>query len=216
MLLRHSPFIVRKPDDPPAGGAGAGTGAGTGAGQGAPPATPPSTPPAGQGDPGQGGETPPATFAAWLATQPETIQALYKEDVKGLKSALDSERDAKKSLESQLRDAAAKLEKGSEAQQALTKLADEQAASQKRLDFYEAAADAKVKNLRLAWAAASNDEDVWDRKGNCDFEKLRAKYPELFEGKPPTPAGNAGSGAGQPGAGQPSMNDFIRQATGRR
>jgi hypothetical protein len=216
MLLQRSPFILRKPDDPPAGGGSAGAGTGTGSGAGTPPATPPSTPPVGQGDPGSGGETPPASVGEWLAKQPEAIQALYKEDVKGLKSALESERETKKSLESQLRDAAAKLEKGSEAQQALTKLADEQAQSQKRVDFYEAAQDAGVKNLRLAWAAASADEEVWDRKGNCDFEKLKARYPELFAAKPPPPAGNAGSGAGQPGAGKPNMNDFIRQSTGRR
>lgn len=221
MYLRHSPFMLyNRPDEPPAGGsgAGAGTGPGAGSGAGAPPTTPPSTPPAGQGEPGKGGETPPATFAEWLARQPEAIQTLYKDDVKGLKSALESEREAKKSLEQQLRDAAAKLDKGSEAQKALEKLADEQAQSQKRVDFYEAAQDAGVKNLRLAWAAASSDEEVWDRKGNCNFELLKSRYPELFTGTkpPPPPPGNAGTGAGQPGAGTPNMNDFIRAATGRR
>ena len=53
-----------------------------------------------------GGETQQASWEDILATLPEETQALYSTHVQGLRSALDSERQAHKDLERQVREAA--------------------------------------------------------------------------------------------------------------
>ena len=160
----------------------------------------------------QGGT--PASFDEYLAGQPETIRALHAESVKGLKSALEAERETRKGLEKQVRDMAGKAEKGSEAQGELEKLADKIAASDKRADFYEAAHSAGVTDIRLAHIVAEQ-EQLFDRKGNPDFETMKKQHPALFGGTPPAPAGNAGAGTQTPPGGAPSINDRIRALAGR-
>lgn len=158
----------------------------------------------------------PADFAAFMAAQSDEVKALYDADVKGLKTALGSEREAKADLEKQLRDAAAKLEKGSEAEKQLTVMADDMAATAQRADFLEAAHAAGVKNLKLAYTVAREDE-MFDRRGNVNFEAMKKDYPELFGSTAPA-AGNAGSGTTtQPPAGGPNadVNAAIRRAAGR-
>lgn len=155
----------------------------------------------------------PQSFAEWLEKQDATIKGLYDSETKGLKTALDSERTSRKDLEKQLRDAAAKLEKGSEAEKQLTDMADKVAESDGKADFYEAAHGQGVTNLKLAYLVAKQDQ-LFDRKGNPDFEALKRGYPELF-GKPGTPPpGNAGAGTGAPPPKKQDMNAFIRAAAG--
>lgn len=50
-------------------------------------------------DPKLDGEKPPVAWEEWLKGQPEEIRQAYEGHVKGLKTALDSEREAKKALE---------------------------------------------------------------------------------------------------------------------
>jgi hypothetical protein len=59
--------------------------------------------------PGNGGtpETP-MSWDAWLQQQPETVRALADAHVSGLKGALAGERDQRKALAKELRDALAK------------------------------------------------------------------------------------------------------------
>ncbi len=204
------------------GGSGAGGGAG-GQGQGAGGA-------AGQGQGGQGGSGPGGqgqgagdqgnqdgqgqTFENWLAGQPDQVKTLLDGHVKGLKSALESERDARKGLEKQLRDLAAKVEKGSEAEKSLTGMADRVAEGDRRVDFYEEAHAAGVTNLKLAYTVAVQDE-MFDRKGRVNFEEMKKQYPELFGGRPAAAKGNAGAGT-QGGQGtKGGMNEFIRRSAGR-
>ena len=166
-----------------------------------------------QGGEGQGGT--PVSFEAWLGQQDETVKGLITSHTTGLKSALDSERESRKGLERQLREAAAKAEKGSEAQAQLTKLADDLGTATKRADFYEVASAAGCSNLKLAWLAVQQDADLMDSRGTVRVEALKAAYPELFKTGTPAPKGHAGSGAGQGGAPQKDMNAFIRSAAGR-
>ncbi len=71
---------------------------------------------------GTGGNTnqPPASFEAFLESQPPEIKALYETHTKGLKSALEAERAQNRELAKQAREAASKAEAGSEAQKALS------------------------------------------------------------------------------------------------
>lgn len=157
----------------------------------------------------------PPTWETWLAEQTDDVKALAEGHITGLKSALDKERGDRKKFEKELRELAGKVEKGSEAEKELTRLAEAQAADERRADFYEAAHAQGVSNLKLAWIVAQQDE-LFDRKGNPDFATLKEKYPELFRAPTtPTPAGRAGAGTQNPTT-PPSMNDLIRGAVGRR
>lgn len=155
------------------------------------------------------------SFEDWLGGQDEGIQGLVNEHVAGLRSALGSEREQRRGLEKELREAAKTLDEGSEARTRLEGMADELDGAERRADFYEAAHGEGVSNLRLAWLAVQENEDLVDRRGVVNFAKLREGYPELFGGGQKTPAGNAGSGTGNPPPAAGGMNAFIRTAAGR-
>jgi len=151
----------------------------------------------------------------WHDALPPEAQELVAEREKGLKSALDSERDARKTAETDLRAVAKKLEEGSEAQQEVLKLADQVAEGTTKADFYEEAHKAGVSNLKLAYHIATTEE-LFDKRGAVNFEKMKEAYPELF-GKKQVPRGDAGEGTGTaPGGKEISMNAYIRRAAGKQ
>ena len=151
----------------------------------------------------------------WHDALPKEAQELVAEREKGLKSALDSERDARKTAETDLRAVAKKLEEGSEAQQEVLKLADQVAEGTTKADFYEEAHKAGVSNLKLAYHIATT-EDLFDKRGAVNFEKMKEAYPELF-GKKQVPRGDAGEGTGTaPGGKDISMDAYIRRAAGKQ
>lgn len=154
----------------------------------------------------------PASFDAWLASQPEEIAKLYDTHVDGLKSALEGERTSRKDLEKQLRQLSKTATEGSELKKQIDEFANNLQLSESRAAFYEEAHSAGVKNLKLAWAAAQTFE-AKDRNGNVDFAKLKEAAPELFAlPVAKTPPANAGAGAGQQGIVKQDMNAFMRNA----
>jgi len=161
-----------------------------------------------------GGEKP-LRYDAWFEALDETAKGLITEHTTGLKSALDAERGTRKDLEGKLRDAASKLEEGSEARKVLEEQAATVAADGERADFHETAHAEGVTNLRLAWLAVQADDSLLDRRGNVDFAKLKEDMPELFAGAPKPAPGNAGAGAASQQKGTGGMNEFIRTAAGR-
>lgn len=168
-----------------------------------------------QGDGGTPDTAQPVTFETVYKALPETQRGAIDSHITGLKSALSDERNGRKALEKQLRDLSKTAEEGSAIKAQLDKLAEEQAGTTARAMFFEAAHDAQVKNLRLAWLAAQEYGLVDAKTGEADFAKLKNVAPELFAVKP-QPQGNAGNGAKQTGvADGRSMNDFIRAASGR-
>ena len=57
--------------------------------------------------------------------------------------------------------------------------------------------------------------DLFDRRGNPDWEAIKQAAPELF--KKTAPAGNAGAGTGSRQEYSPtSMDEFIRKSAGIR
>ena len=155
------------------------------------------------------------SFEDWAAQQPEDVKGLLDGHVAGLKSALNAERESRKAAEKNLRDLAKQAEEGSAAKKTLTEMADGLSEVTRRADFFEAAHAAGVTNLKLAYIAAQSD-DLFDRAGRVDFNKLQAGYPELFgKSKPVVPAGNAGNGTNNTTPAKTSMNDYIRKAAGR-
>lgn len=166
----------------------------------------------GSGQPGDEG-TQPQSFEEWLAGQGEDVKKLATDHVKGLKTALESERGQRKDFERQLREAAGKLEKDSQQRKELEGLATKFADLERQTAFFDGAHGAGVRNLRLAWLAAENAGLV-DEKGRADFGKVKEQFPELFAATTALPPGNAGSGTQKPPSGQ-TMNDLIRRAAGR-
>ncbi len=156
----------------------------------------------------------PLTFDLWLAGQPPEVKNLIEERTNGLKSALDSERLQRKDFEKKLRDAAKKLEEGSESRKALEDMAGKLSNLEKQASFFDAAHSAGATNLRLAFLAAQESGLLDGDVGKIDFERFKADFPELFS-SPKTPPGHAGTGTQHTPAAR-SMNDFIRTSAGRR
>ena len=167
----------------------------------------------GEGDNGDQGNNQELVFDNWLDEQPDPVKKMLDGHTKGLKSALDSERESRKTLEKQLREMATKAEKGSDAETKLTQLADQISEADQKADFYEAAHAVGVTNLKLAYMVAVQDE-LFDRKGRVNFSSMKESYPELFGGKK-LPDGSAGDGRDDGTPGAKNMNDFIRKSAGR-
>lgn len=172
------------------------------------------------GDDGKGGATQqpatPLTYDAWLEKQPDDVKALLDTNVKGLKSALDSERGTREKLERELRTMAKAAEAGSEAQKKLTEMADEMSETDRRADFYDSAHKAGVGNLKLAYTVAVQEE-LFDSKGRVNFEAMKKDYPELFGATSrKIIKGNAGDGTEEEPPKTGGMNDFIRAGAGRK
>lgn len=176
---------------------------------------------------GDGGQGQPVTFEGWLAGQDETVKGLYSSHTAGLKKALDAERSRGKDLEKELRDAAKKLETGSDAQKRLTEMANQLSEATSRAAFYEGAPTAGVRNVAAAYKLAVADGLVNGETQNVAsvLDNLKRSYPELFEDLTPNPfpkgkgnvgRGNAGDGTNNSAAGGDSVNSFIRKAAGYR
>jgi hypothetical protein len=167
------------------------------------------------GNPGDQDETQTPTFESWLEEQDETVQGLYESHTQGLRTALDTERSNRKKLEKQLRELAAKAEKGSENETQLNQMADRLAETERQNTFFDAAHAAGVRNLKLAWLAAS-EAGLVRKDGQADFAALKEQFPELFEAGPPRPSGNPGDGTRTPPAGNDDFSNAIRRAAGRQ
>jgi hypothetical protein len=157
----------------------------------------------------------PFNFDSWLGEQPEHVRSGLDAHTAGLRSALESERTQRKQFSKELRDLTAKAEQGSEAQKTLGEMTSRLEQAEQRAAFYEEAGRAEIacSNPRAAFLVASA-EGLFTKRGDPDWPAIKAAAPELF-GRKTTPPGNAGSGNGSPPA-SPSMNDFIRAASGRR
>lgn len=161
----------------------------------------------------------PETFDTWLEAQPEDVKTkvaeLYNKNVSGLKSALQSERDEKKGLSTQLKELLPKAEKGSELEKQLTEMANKAESAERRALFAEEAIQPEIgcRNIKAAYAIAIAEE-LFDKRGNPEWERIKTAAPELFG----TANANANAGAGT-NRNQPvkkDMNAFIREATGRQ
>ena len=154
-------------------------------------------------------------WETWHKALPKEAQTLIADHEGGLKTALGSEREARKTAEKDLRDVAKKLEEGSDAQKEVLRLADDVAAGNTKVDFYEDAHEAGVSNIKLAYHVAVT-EDLFDKRGNVDFEKMKTDFPELFAKPTRKPKGGAGDGAGDELGQKAGMSAWIRNQAGRQ
>lgn len=160
------------------------------------------------------GETPAPTWETILQGLPEDQRTAYEAHTKGLKTALDSERQAHKDLEKQVREAADKA-KG-EAKAELDRLAQQLESANRQADFYKEAGSPEIgcASPELAYLAAEKD-GLFDRRGAVNWVTLKERYPVLFTQQQPA-RGNAGSGTQTPPTPAQDMNTWIRRAAGRQ
>jgi hypothetical protein len=162
-------------------------------------------------------KTPPATppvFEDWIKSQSEDVRKSYDAHITGLRNTVQATRAERDGFAKELRDAAEKLEKGSEAQKSLTEMAGKLEAAEKRVTFFEEAIKPEIgcSNPKAAFLLAIAD-NLFDRKGNPDWTAIKLAAPELFQKK--VPVGNAGDGTHTDKPASQSMNEFIRASAGR-
>ena len=121
----------------------------------------------------------------------------------------------RKQYAAELREATKNAAEGSDLKKALQEASTRAEQAEQRAVFFEEASRPEVActNPKVALAVAMA-EGLFTKRGDPDWPAIKAAAPELF-GRKTTPPGNAGSGNGSPPA-SPSMNDYIRAATGRR
>lgn len=141
---------------------------------------------------GMPGTTPNGTFEEWFESQPENVKSLISDHEKGLKSALNAERDNTKALSSQLRDLQGAAEKGSDLEKQITALQTKLNESERHASFIDGAAAAGCSNPKAAYKLAKNDDDLWKQDGSPDWAAIKETAPEFFT--KPNSSGNAGSG----------------------
>lgn len=153
------------------------------------------------------------TFEGWLAGQDGTVKGLIESHVKGLKTALETERTERGNLSKQLKDLAGKADKDSDLQKALTGAQQQLEAAERRAVFAEEASRPEIgcSNPKLAFVLATQ-ENLFDRRGNPDWTAIKAAAPELF--RRGTGSADGGAGAGN-GPQKFDMNMIIRRAAGR-
>ena len=172
-----------------------------------------TTPPAAEQTPQDAQPT--FEFDSWFGKLPPHEQEGLDNHTAALRNALESERSQRKEFSKQLREVTAKAEKGGEAERMLTEMATRAEQAEQRAAFYEEAGRPEIgcSNPRAAFLVASA-EGLFTKRGDPDWQAIKTAAPELF-GRKATPPGNAGVGNGSPPA-TPSMNDYIRSATGRQ
>jgi len=129
--------------------------------------------------------------------QRRALDAHFETNTKGLKAALDKERDAAKTLEKQLKLIQDKAGKDTELAAELEKVRAELTATTREKQFIVEAPAKGVSNITAAYKLAVADGLI-DAKGNIDWDTLQKSYPELFaKPQPPTPPNINGGDKGK-------------------
>ena len=163
---------------------------------------------------GEGGTPKPElTFDAWYGGLDARQKGVLDGHVNGLKSALTTERQNRADLGKQIKDLAAKAEKGSELERQLGDASAKLETAERRATFVEDAIKPEIgcANVKAAYALAVA-EGLFDAKGRVDWQTLKQMAPELFRRPGP---GSADGGAGVNTGPRLDMNAIIRRAAGR-
>lgn len=146
--------------------------------------------------------------------QRKALDAHFETSTKGLKAALDKERDAARTLEKQLKLIQDKAGKDTELAAELEKVRAELTATTREKQFIVEAPAKGVSNITAAYKLAVADELI-DAKGNIDWDTLQKSYPELFaKPQPPTPPNINGGDTGKQTAKQ-HLDGVTKEAAAR-
>lgn len=149
----------------------------------------------------QNNEATPFDAAAFIAAQSEDarkgLEAHIEAAARGLKSALDSERDTRKELEKQLKALQGKADKGGELEAAITKMRDELALTNKRNAFL-ASAPKDLEYVKEALAVAEVNGLIGD-DGAIDWDAFKKSYAGFFARTTPVKPDTNATAAGRDG-----------------
>lgn len=151
-------------------------------------------------------------FDAWFGEQDERVKGGIEDHIRGLKSALESERTSKTTLEKRVRTLTNEAAAGSDLRKELEKLGSDLADSNAKAYFFKSAHEARLIDLELGWLAAKNG-GLLNSKGEVDMRALREAHPALFApAKQVAPPAHQGNGRSQEIERKPNFNDAIRAA----
>jgi hypothetical protein len=156
------------------------------------------------------------SFDAWYSSQNDDIKKLanpLKEHFERMQNTVKETRKERDTLSRQFRDAAKKLEAGSDAQKKLEELATNFDEANRRADFYEEAPSHECRNPKAAYAIAVAHE-LFTKNGAPDWKAIQVEVPEFFGAKTTTTRKTAGAGTGKQPSSTASINDWIRQQAG--
>jgi hypothetical protein len=153
----------------------------------------------------------PPVFEDWIAKQPEEIQKMYEAHTSGLKGALKTERESAKNHQKRLAEITKLLGSDPEkAKQEMDKLAEENKASQARIEFLEDAMKPEIEclNPAAAWLVAQG-KGLFRSNGVPDWKSIREEAPELFGKR--TVRTHGGDGTGEEAPKKWNINDAMRE-----
>lgn len=131
------------------------------------------------------------TFEEYLGSVDDKTRELYEKHTAGLKSALEKEREERKSLSDRIKEIAPKAEKGSELESRLAEtlkmLEDAEKRNletDRRAKFIEQAIRPEIgcSNVNAAYKIALAD-NLFDKNGDPIWPELKKNAPELFRSK---------------------------------
>ena len=157
----------------------------------------------------------PKDFESWLEGQDATVKELYNQHSEALLNTVRATRKERDDFAKQVKELAKQTAEGSEARKLLDDMSAKLEVTERRAAFLEEAMKPEIqcRNPKAAWLLAQAD-NLFDRKGNPDWNSIKAEAPELFG--LPTARAEAGTGTGSPPPASKNMNDFIRTAAGRK
>ncbi len=187
-------------------------------------------------------ETTVLTFDSLLDGMEEEHRDVVERHIVGLRTALDKERDERKTAQRAVRTAQADIEQLSPLRRQLEQAEQDALDARAQATFFEGASTNNVKrgSARLAFLAAK-DGQLFDDDGSVQWDSLNVRFPDLFEGigrqaptgalsdtpvqkeavvseRPaaaPRASASAGAGGGAPPRRPFSMTSAIRSAAGR-
>jgi len=156
------------------------------------------------------------TWEEVLESLPEAQQNLYNQHIGGLRNTVQATRQERDALRQQLADITKTLgQDPAEAKRMIDDMSASLELANRRATFAEEAVRPEIgcTNPKAAFLVAQAD-DLFDKRGNPDWEAIKEAAPELFVQKRPSANVNAGAGTQQVTP-QGGMNAFIRSAAGR-
>jgi ribosomal protein S20 len=153
------------------------------------------------------------TFDKWLETQAEEVKTLIADRFSSLENTVKATREERDTFKNELKEISKKVTGDSEAGIQISELSKRLEASERKSNFIDQAVKNGVIRPNAAYAIATT-ENLYDDKGNPDWNKIRESIPELF--KVTNTSNNAGSGTNQKALPGNSVNDRIREAANKQ
>lgn len=152
-------------------------------------------------------------FDKWLETQTEEVKTLIAERFSSLENTVKATREERDTFKGELKELAKKVTDDSEAGIKISELSKKLEVSERKANFIEQAVKQGVIRPTAAYAIAST-ENLYDDKGNPDWNKLKESVPELF--KVANTSNNAGSGTNKAALPHRNVNEAFREAANKQ